>query len=77
MTLKLLAPALARLANAAITSEKLAEVFKGLGKMANDFEAGDAALVLNYQGPGDTVEPSDLVPVITLSLRPATVFDPK
>jgi len=37
---------------------------------------GEAALVLTYQSPGDKVEPDDLVPVITLSLRPAVTPKP-
>ena len=75
--MKLLAPALDRIANANITSEKLAKVFENLGKAAVDLEAVDSAIVLNYQGPDDLVEPGDLLPVITLSLRPDNVFDSK
>jgi hypothetical protein len=62
-----------RLGDSGMTPSKLVEAFQNLFRMVKEFEAGEAALVLNYERPGEVDSPDDLVPVITLSLRPAAV----
>jgi hypothetical protein len=70
---RVLPEALERLAKAELTPDRLIEVFKGLALAANAHGSEVVQLNLDYQGATDQVQEGDLIPVISLSLRPATL----
>lgn len=63
--------ALKRVAEAELTGPFLMELFNGLAAAANAYHSPMVQIHLEYQGPDDQVGPDDMIPVISLSLRPA------
>jgi hypothetical protein len=45
-------------------------IFEQIGKMVDQFGAAASIFQLDYQKPGDDLQPGDLLPVITLAVRP-------
>lgn len=60
-----------RLSQAKLAPDGLLLIFETMAKVMADHGVGIATYVLDYQAKDDPVEPDDLIPVITLSLRPA------
>lgn len=66
--------ALERLSQAPLTGEGLVRIFNEMMPIAQ--EAGPnccASLNLDYQDQDAPIEDGDLIPVITITLRPATI----
>ena len=67
-----LAPdALNRLLGATFTSEVVANIARFMCEKANLTGAVSSALTLDFQNQEDVVAPGDVVPVLTITLRPA------
>lgn len=66
--------ALERLKAAAVTAGSLAAIFEQMGEAFQLFGTAYASFGIDFQGDAD-VEEDDLIPVITLTLRPATPND--
>lgn len=66
-------PALQRVKSAPFRAEGIAQIFEHMVEAVKQFGPAAGEYVLGYQATGDPVEEGDLVPVITLSLRPAHV----
>lgn len=62
--------ALNRVATARMTGEGIAEILNLL-LVKSEMAGVPPSFVLDYQEPNDTIEEGDLIPVITVSLRPA------
>lgn len=61
--------ALNRVATARMTGEGIAEILNLL-LIKSEMAGVPPSFVLDYQEPDDTIEEGDLIPVITVSLRP-------
>lgn len=69
-----LAPdALNRLLGATFTAEVVANISRFMCEKANITGAVSSQLTLDFQKPEDIVAPGDVVPVLTITLRPATI----
>lgn len=68
---------LGRLRSAQFRSEAIATIFEHLAKLNGEFGSVASEYTLGYQSPDDEVTEGDLVPVIVLALRPATLPPPK
>lgn len=64
--------ALERLREATVRTEALATIFEHIGQMVDQFGAAASQLQLDWQKFDDEVLPGDLIPYITLGVRPAT-----
>lgn len=64
--------ALSRLEGATFTSEVIANIARFMAEKAKLTGAISSALTLDFQKPEDIVAPGDVVPVLTITLRPAT-----
>jgi len=64
---------LRRLRQSTLNPEHFAEAFKQLEEVINKFGVPQAAIDLVYVSEADQLGPADLVPVITIALRPAVV----
>lgn len=64
--------ALERVKGAKLRPEKVAAILEQLAAVLDVTGAGQTQLNLDYQDPKDSVEPGDLIPYITIGLRPAT-----
>jgi hypothetical protein len=63
--------ALERLKGATFNSEVVAFLLEQVRGQAEIMGAPTASLSLDYEKPGDKVEPGDVIPVLTFTLRPA------
>ena len=63
--------AIERLESAPITGKGLATILREAFAVIDKSDI--ISFYLDYQSPEDTVERDDLIPFVTLSLRPATV----
>lgn len=63
--------ALARIRESPMRGEGIATIFEGMAGSLN-YGAPTAHFALDFQHPDDVLSEGDLIPVITLSLRPAT-----
>lgn len=68
-------PSIARVRAAALRAEAIGTIFEHLTYAAREMESGSASVILDYQHRDDAVSAGDLVPVITLSVRPATIYE--
>jgi len=64
---------LRRLRHSMLNPAHFVEVFKRLEEVVNKFGVPQAAIDLVYVSEADELGPDDLVPVITIALRPAVV----
>jgi len=64
--------ALERVKGARLSGDGVAATFQELFKLLERFPDAEAAMSLVYQDKDDVVEEHDLIPVITLSFRPAS-----
>ena len=65
--------ALDRVRGARMSGEGTADILLSMAASAAVHGADGACLTLDYQREDDPVEPGDMIPVISLTLRPATV----
>jgi hypothetical protein len=65
--------ALGRLAGAKFTSETVAQVLDFMRQRAELTGATSSALTFDFQKAEDQVTLDDLIPVLTIALRPATI----
>ena len=65
--------ALTRLRDSLMRGEAVATIFEGMAIGMEQLNCPTSHFSLDFQHPDDTLEESALIPVITLSLRPATV----
>jgi hypothetical protein len=74
--LKLNPSALARLRAASLSAAGIANIFERLAESLADCPEmlQVASMSLDYQATTDEVAEGDLIPVITISLRPATIL---
>jgi hypothetical protein len=74
--LKLNSSAIARLRAASLSAAGIANIFERLVESLADYPEmlQVASMSLDYQAPTDEVAEGDLIPVITISLRPATII---
>jgi hypothetical protein len=63
-------PTLKRIREAPLRPDALAMIFEQIGKMVDQFGAAASIFQLDYQKPDDDLQPGDLLPVITLAVRP-------
>lgn len=66
--------ALTRLRESLMRGEAVATIFENMAMGMEQINVPTSHLTLDFQHPDDVLEASDLIPVITLSLRPATVI---
>jgi len=66
--------ALARIKESPMRGEGIATIFEAMAG-ALKFGSPTAHFALDFQHPDDVLNDSDLIPVITLSLRPARVTE--
>lgn len=64
---------LIRLRDSLMRGEAVATIFEGMVIGMERLGAPTSHLTLDFQHPDDVLDEGDLIPVITLSLRPATV----
>jgi len=64
-----------RIRNSALTGEHVAQTFETLVAIVNHLGIL-GSIDLEFAAPGDTLEPDDLVPVLTLSLRRPNASSP-
>jgi hypothetical protein len=64
--------ALERVKGAKLRPEKVAAILEQLAAVLDVTGAGQTQLNLDYQDPKNSVESGDLIPYITIGLRPAT-----
>lgn len=57
-----------RIKRSAMSGEQVADAFAKLAHVADQGDAGDCAINIEYIGEGDRLVPGDLIPTITLSL---------
>lgn len=62
-----------RIRDARLSGEGLSQILEMMAKTADSLGVESAQFAFDYQSADDVVEPGDLIPVITLSLRPATI----
>ena len=65
--------ALTRLRESFMRGEAVATIFEGMAMGMERLNCPTSHFTLDFQHPDDVLAASDLIPVITLSLRPATV----
>jgi len=70
---RILPEALKRIRESKMTPANFIEVFEGLALVAGQLGQDALAVNLDYQDPTDVVAQDDLIPVITLFLRRATL----
>lgn len=68
---------LRRLRQSTLNPEHFVEAFKRLEEVVNKFGVPQAAIDLVYVSEADQLGPDDLVPIITIALRPAAVQQEK
>jgi hypothetical protein len=66
-------PSLQRVKSAPFRADGIAQIFEHMVEAVRQFGPAAGEYVLGYQAADDPVEEGDLVPVITLSLRPTYV----
>ena len=66
-----------RLRAAKISGDGLATILKQMVAGVEHFGAAASELQLDWQQPDDELRDGDLLPVVTLSLRPAIVSPPE
>jgi hypothetical protein len=64
---------LRRLRQSTLHPEHFVEAFKRLEEVVNRFGVPQAAIDLVYVSEADELDPDDLVPIITVALRPAAL----
>jgi hypothetical protein len=64
---------LERLSKSPMRGEAVATIFEAMAAGMDVLGAPTASFSLDYQHPGDVLGENELIPVITLSLRPAPV----
>ena len=64
---------LRRLRQSALNAEHFVEAFNRLEDVVNKFRVPQAAIDLVYVSEADQLGPDDLVPIITVALRPAAI----
>lgn len=64
---------LRRLRRSTLNPEHFVEAFKRLEEVVNKFGVPQAAIDLVYVSDADQLDPDDLVPTITVALRPAAI----
>jgi hypothetical protein len=57
-----------RIKASALSGTQVADAFTKLAHVADQGDAGDCAINIEYVGEGDRLVPGDLIPTITLSL---------
>ncbi len=65
--------ALTRLRESLMRGEAVATIFEGMAMGMEQLNCPTSHFSLDFQHPDDVPEAGTLIPVITLSLRPATV----
>lgn len=75
--MKVTPESIARLAGATFTAETVCRVFGFMEAQCEALGANTTSFSFDFQKPEDIVKPGDLIPVLTLSLRPATPNAPK
>jgi hypothetical protein len=75
--MKITTESLARLGGAKFTAESVCKVFGFMQAQCEAIGANSTQFSFDFQKPEDVVVPGDLIPVLTLSLRPATPNAPK
>lgn len=65
--------ALARLQAAPMSGASVARSLESLVEFLTNFPGANVGLNLDYQNATDEVVDGDLIPVVTISLRPATL----
>ncbi len=73
--MKIHATSLERLRQARISGAGLAQILEHVALGLDMCGAGATDLQLDWQKPGEPVEHGELIPVVTLSLRPALVIE--
>ncbi len=66
---------LVRLRESLMRGEAVATIFEGMAIGMEQLNVPASRFTLDFQHPDDVLEAGDLIPVITLSLRPATMAD--
>ena len=75
--MKITPESLARIGAAKFTAKSVTKVFGFMEAQCNEIGANNTAFSFDFQKPEDVVGPDSLIPVLTLSLRPATPNAPK
>ena len=57
-----------RIKASALSGAQVADAFAKLAQVADQGNAGDCAISIEYVGKGDRLVPGDVIPTITLSL---------
>lgn len=71
--MRIASDALARLAGSKFTAETVAHVMEFMRQKADLTGAVSSALTFDFQKESDVVTQQDMIPVLTLTLRPATI----
>jgi hypothetical protein len=66
--------ALERLRAAPFTGRSLAEIFEQMHRLSAIDPNCAPSFSLDYQSQADVIEEGDLIPIITIALRPATIW---
>ncbi len=66
--------ALARLAGSKFTAETVANIMEFMRQKADLVGAVSSGITLDFQKDEDVVTREDMIPCITLTLRPATIY---
>lgn len=69
-------PCLTRLRESLMRGEAVATIFEHMAFGIDRLNSPTGHFTLDFQHPDDVLDSTHLVPVITLSLRPATARDP-
>lgn len=75
--MKVTTESLARLGAATFTAETVCRVFGFMQAQCEALGANTSSFSFDFQKPEDVVVPGDLIPVLTLTLRPATPNAPR
>jgi hypothetical protein len=65
--------ALERIEQSSVSGKTLARIFEQLEAASVDANGIGSCVTLDFQHPDDKVQSGDMIPVITLALRPATI----
>lgn len=63
--------ALERLKKATFTPQTIATLLEGLASVIEVMGSSTSQFQLDYQHQGDELEPGDMIPFVTIGLRPA------
>ena len=75
--MKITTESISRLGAAKFTAESVCKVFGFMEAQCTALGANQTSFSFDFQKPEDVVVSGDLIPVLTLSLRPATPNAPK